>query len=414
MRASRYLRWEFSSQFNQSAHRPSSQSSLIPLLSKSSSNLNTKPLILSFLIQPSTNHHVRSHPGKFDPDSPHLNIISRDLSLQITGVSGYIGFKTMILTLEAGHKVRAVVRRSEQIAKLQAHPRVQSNLSQLSFVVIPVLADADALVANLEGVTGILHLASPLAIETEDYDKDIVQPALAVTNSVLSAAKRTLSIKRVVITSSAVTLIPFEWLSNPDISKTYTEKDLNSNPTTPYHSSMEAYWASKALSRMAAHTFLTTHPKSHFEIIQLLPSVVIGPDALATTASSVLSGTRALALGPILGQILPSPLVGVPVHVDDVARAHVDALKETIEGNKDYVLTSDTPEGIEWNGGLAIAKKYFPEAVGKGILKLGGGMPTQKWKIDTSATEKAFGWKCQNFETTMKDLVGQYVSIRGR
>jgi nucleoside-diphosphate-sugar epimerase len=119
-------------------------------------------------------------------------------------------------------------------------------------------------------------------------------------------------------------------------------------------------------------------------------------------------------MAPILGQTIKMPLVGTPVHVGDVARAHVEALNERIAGNKDYVLSSDGPEGIEWNHGIDFANKRFPDAVDQGVLKLGGGMPTQKWRIDSSATEKAFGWKCRSFEETIGDLVGQYVELAGR
>lgn len=71
----------------------------------------------------------------------------------------------MILALEAGYNVRAAVRKQEQIAKLQSHERVQPYLNQLRFAVIPTMADPKALASNLNGVTGILHLASPLAVE---------------------------------------------------------------------------------------------------------------------------------------------------------------------------------------------------------------------------------------------------------
>lgn len=116
-------------------------------------------------------------------------------------------------------------------------------------------------------------------------------------------------------------------------------------------------------------------------------------------------------MAPILGQTIDPPLVGVPVHVDDVAKAHVDALNERIPGSKDYILNSDGPMGIEWNDGIAVAKEYFPGAVKKGLLKLGGGMSTQKWRINSTATDEVFGWKCRSFEETIKDLVGQYVEL---
>lgn len=186
------------------------------------------------------------------------------------------------------------------------------------------------------------------------------------------------------------------------------ERDLNSHPTRPFNSSMEAYWASKAFARIATHTFLSER-KPHFGIINLLPTVVIGPDALATSSASLLTGTRALAMAPILGQKLEMPLVGVQVHVDDVARAHVDALKKSVPANTDYILTSNDVEGIEWNTAKKLVEKGVENAAG--LLKLDGSMPTIKWKVDASTTEEAFGWQCRSFEQTMKDLVEQYLEL---
>jgi uncharacterized protein YbjT (DUF2867 family) len=87
------------------------------------------------------------------------------MASQITGVSGFIGFKTLIFVLEAGYYVRAVVRKASQIPKLQNHARIQPHSKNIEFVVIPDLAQTEAFDPVLEGVTRILHLASPLAIE---------------------------------------------------------------------------------------------------------------------------------------------------------------------------------------------------------------------------------------------------------
>ena len=297
----------------------------------------------------------------------------------------------------------------------------------MTFVVIPDLTDIEVLVQNLKGVDGILHLASPLAVEvhnplpnsevktktltfqTDNYERDIIQPALSVTSSILTAAKRTRTIKRVVITSSAVTLIPFSWLFAPT-TDLYTSASINTSTSGPWTSAMDAHWSSKSLSRTFAHEFLATE-KPHFDIIQLLPSVVIGPDMLAETPEDVLTNTRAMALGPLLGQKAAAPLVGTSVHVLDVAKAHVDALQTSIPGNEDYVLTSDSPEGVQWNDVLKIAEKYFPEAIEKGILKMGGNLETTLWRIGTEEMEKVFGWKCTSFEKTVRDLIGLYVEL---
>ena len=132
---------------------------------------------------------------------------------------------------------------------------------------------------------------------------------------------------------------------------------------------------------------------------------------LAETSEDVLTNTRAMALGPVLGKKAAAPLVGVSVHVLDVAKAHVDSLKKSVPGNADYVLSSDTPKGIEWNDVLKVAERHFPEAIEKGILKMGGNLETTPWSIGTEEMEKAFGWRCTSFENTVRELVGLYVDL---
>ena len=173
---------------------------------------------------------------------------------------------------------------------------------------------------------------------------------------------------------------------------------------------MEAYWASKALSRKAVHDYMSTENRP-FEIIQLLPSVVIGPDMLAEIPADILTGTRALALAPVLGQKIAYPLVGAPVNVLDVARAHVEALSKKVPGNKDYILSSDAPNGIEWNDVLKIGERYFAQVIENGVLKMGGSMGTTRFRLGTEETYNAFGWDMIAFEETARQLISQYIEL---
>jgi uncharacterized protein YbjT (DUF2867 family) len=97
------------------------------------------------------------------PSLPQRNAIADPF--KITGVSGYIGFKTLILALEAGFQVRAVIRKAEQAKKLESHIRVAPHAAQLQWSIIPDLSDTNSFDSHLKGVVGILHLASPLANE---------------------------------------------------------------------------------------------------------------------------------------------------------------------------------------------------------------------------------------------------------
>jgi len=115
-------------------------------------------------------------------------------------------------------------------------------------------------------------------------------------------------------------------------------------------------------------------------------------------------------LGCLSGAQIPE-MIGASVHVDDVARAHVDGLKQSVPGNRDYILSSDAPEGIEWQDMIKFVKKDFPEAVENGVFKLQGSMPTRPWRLQTSDTEEAFGWKHISLEETVKALAEQYLEF---
>lgn len=229
-------------------------------------------------------------------------------------------------------------------------------------------------------------------------------------SSLLESALSAPSVRRVVITSSCVTLVPLSWLASSDVDTVFTSQDLNADTAPPYHNAMEAYWASKALARKHVHEFLSQH-QPHFDIVQLLPSVVLGPDDWATDLESFFVGTRAMIMPVVQGKVMEAPLVGAPVFVDDVALAHVDAIKPSVPGNKDYILSSDTPDGIEWNSILDIARKHFPQEVESGLLQCTGSLPTRRWKLDASETEKAFGWQFTSFENTMRKQIQEYITL---
>jgi len=229
--------------------------------------------------------------------------------------------------------------------------------------------------------------------------------------SLLHSALKEDTVRRVVITSSLVTLMPFEWLANPD-DRVFTAKDININPSRSVNHSLEAYWNAKALARTAVKDFVRRH-NPHFEVIQMLPGVIIGPDERASTTADLHNNTPqwTMRMSPILGEKQTNPMGSVPVDVGDVARAHVDAIKPTVPGNTDYILCSAASEKIVFDDMIQVAKKYYPEKAGSKDMPLGGSLPTMRWNVESSETEKAFGWEFKTFENTMRDMIGQYVDL---
>jgi nucleoside-diphosphate-sugar epimerase len=227
---------------------------------------------------------------------------------------------------------------------------------------------------------------------------------------VLTAAHRARSVKRVVITSSAVTLVSSAWMFGPATPASdlnlYTATDIAPIPEN-ISSAMEAYFASKTLSRIATKDFVEKENPG-FEFINLLPTMVFGPDEMANNVKELMTSSRAMVLSALMDVKMPE-MNGATVHVDDVAKAHIDSLKSSVPGNKDYILSSDVPDGINWLETENAIKTQFPEAVENGILKLEGKLALRPWRLDTRETEEAFGWKAISFEETVKDLVEQYL-----
>ncbi|KAK8016000.1 3-beta hydroxysteroid dehydrogenase/isomerase [Apiospora marii] len=377
--------------------------------------------------------HSRSPPQnlRWGVDSSHSvdYVIDRRLSSPITGITGYIGFQTLTIALERGYNVRGVVRSESSIASLRSKSDLISRSEAdgtLDFAIIPYFLQKDMITSTLNDIRTIVHIASPLATQADDYDAEIIQPAVSMVTVVLEAAAATPSVRRVVITSSCVTLVPFEWNFAPDSERLYTQltkaldttaNDLNSDPKGPYGSPMEAYWASKALARIATRDFMAER-QPHFDFVNLLPSVVIGPDTRITPGARP-EDLAVEARGAVLASALtadlnsPFPYVGVPVHVRDVARAHVDAADEArVPGNAEYILSSDTPEGVVWDRDTAlVAKKYFEDAVRSREIPLEGSLAAIKWRLDAGKTEETFGWKMTSFEQTMKEMLDQYLQL---
>lgn len=322
-----------------------------------------------------------------------------------------------------------MIRRSEQAETLKLHPKIVPLAKKLEFVTVPDLTTGGAFDVALQDVEAVLHIASPLDKEvrqltsnnskicswdyqSDDYDRDIISPAVNMCTSLLASALNFPSIKRVVITSSMVTLIPFSWLSNPNTHAIYTAADINTDPKRSVSSSVEAYWSSKALARSAVHSFIKAH-SPHFQTIQILPSVVTGPDDRAFSVQDLRAKTPLweLKLSPILGIKQAYPLVGVPIDVADVARAHVDALQDFVPGNRDYIMATGYPEGVIWEDMVEVAERKFGDRCGGPSLPLGGTLPTTKFRVDCEETESVFGWKFRSFEDSVERAIGQYLDF---
>jgi nucleoside-diphosphate-sugar epimerase len=113
----------------------------------------------------------------------------------ITGATGFIGAETVRDILTAGYRVRLSVRKESQTSGLK--DLFAAHVDKIDFVVVPDITTPGAFDSTLDGVTYVIHAASPMPGKGQDVRKDYVDPAVLGTESILKSASRKPDIKRV-------------------------------------------------------------------------------------------------------------------------------------------------------------------------------------------------------------------------
>ncbi|KAE8445527.1 hypothetical protein EG329_013290 [Mollisiaceae sp. DMI_Dod_QoI] len=341
----------------------------------------------------------------------------------LTGATGHIGFQVLLNLLSSGYHVRAAVRSSEKAKSLSTHPIIRSLSpgSRLTFTIVPDLCKKHAYDDACRGVSYIIHIASPLMSNGipagVDQEAFFVKPAVRGTINMLEAAKKSGSVRRVVVTSSITALIPFEELSGQKrCSRWITPEDRIPFPSGPYANEFEAYAASKVAALAEAENWMRRQQQQQqhdvgFDVVHLHPSFVEGRNELATTPRDTLKGTNAIVLGIALGQKFEYSTMGATVLLDDVARVHVQALDTAaVPGNESYILSQDTI----WDDVTEIVARRFAEDVEKRALPNSGSAVTHAVFVDASKTEEVFGLEHSGFEEQVVSVVGHYLELRAK
>ncbi|CAN9233985.1 unnamed protein product [Alternaria alternata] len=330
----------------------------------------------------------------------------------ITGSTGFIGSHVVIQTLEAGYKVRLSVRKESQIEGLKK--LFSKHIGNVDFVVIPDLSISSAFDSALKDVDYVLHLASPMPGKGEDFKKEYLQPAVQGTTSVLNAAKKFSTIKRVVIVSSILALVQLDALTggkfepregrNQEIS---VDPDMEF-PADPMASGGAKYHASKLLAHRATLEWVAEN-KPHFVVITLHPSFVFGRN-LSQTSPDGVDGTNAMLWGCLYSEKPFIPAVGVDVR--DVALAHVRALETKFNGNnevQEFVLSASEKDGWSWTNIAKFAREKYP---GLGT-KLEGSFDAPP-PVESRRAQEILGIRWKRMEDTIASFLDHQLELRAQ
>jgi nucleoside-diphosphate-sugar epimerase len=283
-------------------------------------------------------------------------------------------------------------------------------LDSLEFAIVPDILEDGAYDEAMQGVSYVLHVASPISFPTDNLERDLIEPAVKGTTGILKSAAKVSTVKRIVITSSEVAIIPWADFIMHESDTVWRDTNKIPEPHGPYANHFEAYAASKVKALHASEAFVAAARPS-YDIINIMPSYLIGKNELVTDLKDITKGTNGPALRVLLGNKAPNANPSTTVYVNDVAEIQVRALSPKIAGNQNFLASSGGIKGTTWNDVIDITKKNFPEAVKKNIFPLDGSQPTKSTKVDSSRTEKVFGIKLASYETQVKSVVEHYLEL---
>ncbi|KAK2037666.1 hypothetical protein LZ31DRAFT_560237 [Colletotrichum somersetense] len=247
----------------------------------------------------------------------------------------------------------------------------------------------------------------------DDFETDYLAPAEQGTITLLDAAKSVPTIKRVVIVSSILALVPLDvWATgNFDVKEGSSasipiDRDMEF-PDDPKTSAGLKYQASKIF---AHRSVLEWAPKNRpsFTIVTLHPSFVFGRN-LTQTSEDGIDGTNAMLWKSLFSEKPVMPMVAVDVR--DVALAHLRALDLDVKEQstvQEFVLSAPDA-GWEWDRVVEFTREKYPHL---DIQLKGPFEKVSKGKSDRAT--KLLGIQWRNMEETVASFLDHQLELKAQ
>jgi len=252
----------------------------------------------------------------------------------VTGASGYIAAWIVKFLLEEGYTVNATIRDRNNLQKIQHLIDLQLKFPQKLFLFDADLLKIGSFKESMKDCVAVIHTASPFVISgIKDAQKELVDPALEGTRNVLNSVNETESVKRVVLTSSIVSIYG-DAIDLEDTRNGIFDESIWNTTSTLNH---QPYSYSKKLAEKEAWKIQSE--QSRWDLVTINPGFVFGP-SLTNRADST-------SIDFMINMLNGKLKFGVPklnfavVDVRNVARAHVNAVKNTNAKGR-YILVNET------------------------------------------------------------------------
>jgi dihydroflavonol-4-reductase len=325
----------------------------------------------------------------------------------VTGSTGFIGLHCIHQLIEKGYSVSGTLRSKSREEEVRSSLK-KANLSDanLSLYECDLMSD-DGWEKAIDGCDYVLHIASPFINGLPDHEDELIKPALTGTQRILKLSATNPQIKKIIITSS------FAAVGDTFNGQTvFNESDWSD----PNNNKISAYNKSKTLAEKSAWDFMESNPS--FKLTVINPVGVIGP----MLSNDI--GTSNLFVKKILDGSTPgNPGLHIGfVDVRDVARAHVDSIKNEKSDNKRIILSKDEIwvselSEILRNLGYKAPKRNIPKWLIRVLSvfdkQLGGLIPMigKVRNIESSIFSEVFDWELISIEESAKVTAEQLKSM---
>ena len=244
--------------------------------------------------------------------------IDKTKPVLVTGGSGYLASWIIKMLLEDGINVNATVRDLSSAQKVE-HLKVLAKAStgQLKLFKSDLMDDG-SFNEPMQDCELVIHTASPFFVTgIKNPEDELIRPAKEGTRNVLESAKRNSTVKRIVLTSSVVSI----YGDNVDIELVkggiFTEKEWNVTSSAEH----QPYAYSKTIAEKEAWAIV--EEQDQWDLLTINPGWILGPSVSKRTDSMSISTMIEFGDGTYKS--------GVPdlwtciVDVRDVATAHIKA-----------------------------------------------------------------------------------------
>jgi nucleoside-diphosphate-sugar epimerase len=330
----------------------------------------------------------------------------------VTGANGYIAIWVVRTLLEQGYAVRGTVRSEAKGHHLKKS--FEKYGDKFETVVVEDITKDGAFDEAVKGIDAIEHTASPFYLVVDD-PQELIEPAVKGTVGILeSALKYGQSVKRVVVTSSAASILSDS--ENPGV---FSELDWNDQAIQLIKEQGRnaaggiKYRASKTLAEKAAWSFHADHKaKIGWDLVVLNPPFVFGPfiHEVRDTASLNTSAAQwynVVVSGTLSGDTLTQGSSWIDVR--DLGLAHAKAVQKEEAGGERIIVSAGAFIWQEW---IDTANALKPSPSPSHTLVKGNPEasknPVYLYRYDTTKGERIFAMKYRSMEETARDILADF------